>query len=106
MCAICGLDEILFVFVITKTLKQIHVLSVSFFAVQRNECLERKIEQLAKGVTHESMDVCQVALSKLRSLLHNNQTELHKLIVMEERVHPVIANLINMIQLMLNMKQS
>ena len=74
MCAICGLDEILFVFVITKTLKQIHVLSVSFFAVQRNECLERKIEQLAKGVTHESMDVRQVALSKLRSLLHNNQT--------------------------------
>ena len=81
-------------FAITK----IHMLSVSsFFAFQRNECLERKIDQLAKGVTHESMDVRQVALSKLRSLLHNNQTELHKLIVMEERVHPVIANIINMV---------
>ena len=87
-----------------KTSKQIYLLSAYFFPVLRNGRLERRIEQLAKGVIHESMDVRQVALSKLRSLLHNNQTELHKLIVMEERVHPVIANLINMVKLMLNMK--
>ena len=68
------------------------------FAVIRNQSLEKEIELLIKGITHESMDVRQVALSKLRCLLHNNQTELHRLIVKGERVNPVVENLINMVK--------
>ena len=61
----------------------------------RNQTLETKINMLIKGVTHESMDVREIALSNLRSLLHNNQEELHGLIVKGERVSPVVANLID-----------
>ena len=70
---------------------------MSFLIYCRNQSLENRIEPLVKGISHESMDVRQVALSKLRSLLHNKQAELHRLIVTGERVHPVVANVINVV---------
>ncbi|KAI0215805.1 Serine/threonine-protein kinase ATR [Lamellibrachia satsuma] len=54
--------------------------------------LKTTIEHLLKGISHESVDVRLLALTKLKTLLHNNQESLHQLVLTGETADQVISH--------------
>ncbi|KAK2190032.1 hypothetical protein NP493_91g01005 [Ridgeia piscesae] len=54
--------------------------------------LKTTIEHLLKGISHESVDVRLLALSKLKTLLHNNQESLHQLVLTGENADPIVSH--------------
>ena len=52
--------------------------------------MKAQLRHLVKGASLESSDVRQLALTKLRTLLHQHQHALHQLILGSENVDPCI----------------
>ncbi|XP_033634079.1 serine/threonine-protein kinase ATR-like [Asterias rubens] len=59
--------------------------------------LKTQLRQSMKGVTHESLDVRLHALSKLRDLLHRNQSALHEYAIGNETVDLTVTELISVL---------
>ncbi|KAK2144551.1 hypothetical protein LSH36_748g02080 [Paralvinella palmiformis] len=60
----------------------------------QSEAFSTHIQHLLKGVTHESVDVRQLALSKLKTLLRSNQSSLQHLVLSSETGDPIVSQII------------
>lgn len=56
--------------------------------------IKAKIESLLKGISNESKDVRQHALSKLQTLLQDNKSFIHGYVLGSENIHPIIHKII------------
>ncbi|XP_064607735.1 serine/threonine-protein kinase ATR-like [Liolophura sinensis] len=56
-----------------------------------------QITHFLKGVTHENLDIRLHALSKLRLLLQQHQSAIHKLIIGNETADPIISQLVSVL---------
>ena len=66
-------------------------------AVYSSGNLEVQIEHLIKGVSHELLDIRQMALRKLTCCLQTNKDVLHSLVLSSETAHPVVSSLVTVL---------
>lgn len=66
-------------------------------AVYGSGDLQVQIEYLIKGVSHELLDIRQIALSKLTHCLQTNKDVLHSLILSSETAQPVVSQMVTVL---------
>ncbi|KAK3744393.1 hypothetical protein QZH41_012155, partial [Actinostola sp. cb2023] len=82
----------------TAELKKVNaVLRTASGIASRKMDLKTQLKRALKGVEHENLDVRRHALSKLKQLLHDNQTSLHDYVLSNDTVDPIIPEIVSVV---------